>query len=482
MLLPLLPGCALAWGANHSQLRARAERLVAGDFTPPPWPSTPAVDECVHRASSPVSTDHLVVAMITSRKRHSVVAAHASTWMRGIRTLIVSDAAPTEPELQNSSTLTVAVLPEQRGCRGSDHYTTTIVIANHTYPGFAWMLFAEDDTFFSVDNVRHALGAFDHRVPLWFAAHGCMARYLPPTAAGAPLRPPPCLLGPLVGATMQVYRERYGRPMPTDAAGARSVEGLHGGPHAFLDVRAGRPASKTVNSSVGQSNCGGLGCIFSAGLIDSLAAAELTAPDCTQCHVGMADLQTSYCILFKSGVAPTGFPALTWGAVSHGILEGLVDGFPSCARSCGPSSASLGSLPAEPAVAGERRRGCLRRCAAVHGGLEWWSVHTRLYGKAWRNLPLEEIVAAQHDTVSELRALWKVPAVRLAHAARLCCFLVRRDLAQVQNGRVPWTRALPVRSVPIHMNPQPRLEVANRSRARSRGGAQLGGAAGACFA
>ena len=46
------------------------------------------------------------------------------------------------------------------------------------------MLFHEDDTFFNVDNLRHALGAYDYRVPLWLSGHGCTARYLPPTAAG----------------------------------------------------------------------------------------------------------------------------------------------------------------------------------------------------------------------------------------------------------------------------------------------------------
>ena len=69
----------------------------------------------------------------------------------------------------------------------------------------------------------------------------------------------------------------------------------------------------------------------------------------------------------------------------------------------------------------------------------------RLYAKTWRDLPLEKIVAAQHKVALEIEVLWSKRAVRRARAAHLCCFLVRRDLAQRPNGRVPWEHALPTK-------------------------------------
>ena len=52
---------------------------------------------------------------------------------------------------------------------------------------------------------------------------------------------------------------------------------LVGGPHYWKRATHEQPRELRL------TNCGGLGCIFSRGFLDTLTPAELTAPDCRQC-------------------------------------------------------------------------------------------------------------------------------------------------------------------------------------------------------
>ena len=267
----------------------------------------------------------------------------------------------------------------------------------------------------------HALSPFEPSMPLWFTAHGCTARWMPAPSgligdqrrhrltSLAPIAP--CVAGSNVLQRARALCRQQGERCEPGSF----VQALDGGPYIWAE-------DHTSSRTLRQANCGGLGCVFSRGLLDRVAARDVTAPDCRQCSPGMADLQLSYCLFFQSGYAPTGLPGFSWGETSQETLELVVERFPACVKACGHAAA---------AAAGA----CLAACATKYGMRDWISLHMRFRGRTWRDTPLASIIRAQH--AASLQAQPSLALTRRRALRGLCCRLVHGGLEQCTNGCVP---------------------------------------------
>ena len=201
------------------------------------------------------------------------------------------------------------------------------------------------------------------------------------------------------------------------------VQALDGGPYIWAQAH-------TSPRTLRPANCGGLGCVFSRGLLDRVAPQDVTAPDCRQCSRGMADLQLSYCLFFQSGYAPTGLPGFSWGEASQEALDLILERFPACAKACGPAAAA-----AATAVTTAAAGACLAACATKFGMRDWISLHVRFRGRTWHGAPLASIIRAQHAASQQAQP--SLALTRRRAVSGMCCRLVHGGLEQCTNGCVP---------------------------------------------
>lgn len=371
--------------------------------------------ECVARARQPsVSLDSLVVVLMVTAARSALVAAHVRTWLSSVRALLVSDRHVDEQwGLVNTSRRRVVVLPS-RGCRNSDLYSTAMALGNATFPDYEWMLFTEDDTVFVLHNVLRFLSLFDAAEPVWLSAHGCEASY----------RPLGCVR---TTASSRLLANNLSRTWP-DRPRLQTLDA----PYVVIDQHGRRVSRKTDSPpSYGvTSNCGGLGCIFSRGLLHSLRPEALRRPQCTQCAVGHADIQASHCLFTASGVGPYGVPAFSWGRGAQQAHTALLGAFPACAAPC-----------ATPR--------CVLRCAESTGIFGVFSMHLRSqWGKSFGRGALPATVEDVHKAservgaaLARAEALGAIDASADKARRRVCCHLVTADLPMCENGCTPWRNA-----------------------------------------
>lgn len=190
---------------------------------------------------------------------------------------------------------------------------------------------------------------------------------------------------------------------------------LTGGPH-YWTHRATQGDPRVLRLT----NCGGLGCIFSRGFVNTLSYEELAAPDCRECTPGMADQQLSYCLFFKSGIAPIGLPGISWGEQSQHLLDILLLNFTRCETRC---------------AGGIGQQACGSACSAQFRVGDWLAIHMRWKGRAWRGLPLAQLIQMQHAVEQRVRTSLAMSSGEAVH--NLCCALVHKRLKQCTNGCLP---------------------------------------------
>ena len=82
---------------------------------------------------------------------------------------------------------------------------------------------------------------------------------------------------------------------------------------------------KTFGSEVGQSYCGGTGCVFSRGYLARLPSAEIfrNKTQCQGCTRGQQDVALSRCLFHHNpaAVAPIGIPGFFWGRPGERLVE-----------------------------------------------------------------------------------------------------------------------------------------------------------------
>jgi hypothetical protein len=145
----------------------------------------------------------------------------------------------------------------------------------------------EDDTVFLIHSIARVTALYDPNAPIWLSAHGCEATYLPQ--------------GCLRENEQSMARECSRRGLPPRTCKKtlnRMLQRgslLHGrlqtmrGPAYTLIDQHGRRTAAHANGTAGvTSNCGGLGCVFSRGLLHSLPSDAMTGKGCSECRIGFA--------------------------------------------------------------------------------------------------------------------------------------------------------------------------------------------------
>ena len=332
------------------------------ESTPPSLLTKPQAQAQCLRRHARNKKPTIVVCIITSANRHNAVIAQLQSSLKKTHVLVITDS----PFHYSAPNVKVVLMPDDT-CWGSTHYSAALSLTFNTFASlkFDWILFMEDDTFVHMDNLRRGLRSWDPDVALWITAHGCEAKYV---QSGSP---PPCLHSSVHDHyCSQRGRGRLSAPAPFCSGDIQ----YRNSPTSFLQKNSGHNFMKWVNgSALVQSNCGGLACVFSRGLFQSVNHTFLNSELCANCMKGMADFQLSYCLIASSGITPIGVPGLSWGNSSKNMMEALVYALPSCVATC-------------------TKDDCRRSCVTSLGVTEIWTVHLRHEKKTWRELALDQLI------------------------------------------------------------------------------------------
>ena len=407
--------------------------------------------------------DDIVLAIMTTEKRHGLIEMLRETWLRDAKALLLTDA----PGLAETPRQKVRIWRGHPNCGAADRGGPTIAIANETFwpEGYKWIIHVDDDVLVNVPNLARFLSAYNADIPLWFSAHGCDASYV-----SAARSDPPCVAQHAprgcIGCHGRRDGLRNGLRRACEAAGsAFSTRDAEYGPSALATALAtadGRHAAKvgqgwrggcgaypdqqglkTFGAEVGQSYCGGTGCVFSRGYLASFPYSEIfrNKTSCQGCTRGQQDVALSRCLFHHNpaAVAPIGIPGFFWGRPGERLVEQWLTHYPDCLKSVGPGGPS------------RELGGCVRR----HGLMEWFTMHLQVRGAfttLYRNLtpavwastfrngknavPVPELLQRTHAVA--VSAEPHAQAQRAAWASRLCCGLLRRDIVQCNLGCTPW--------------------------------------------
>ena len=241
----------------------------------------------------------------------------------------------------------------------------------------------DDDVLVHVPNLARFLSAFDADLPLWFSAHGCDASYVPsgssvpPCVAQSPPRGCIGCDGVHTASGLRKACEAAGSPFVTrDQEYASHMQMTADGRHAMKIGKgwrggcAARPwqqGLRTFGAEVGQSYCGGTGCVFSRGYLGAFPHAEIfrNRTACQGCTRGQQDVALSRCLFHHNplGIAPIGIPGFFWGRPGERLVEQWLDEVPRCLQK------DRNGRPG-----GEREGTCVRR----HGMMEWFTMHLQV--------------------------------------------------------------------------------------------------------
>ena len=150
-----------------------------------------------------------------------------------------------------------------------------------------------------------------------------------------------------------------------DAHAMKIGKGWRGG----CAARPWQQGLRTFGAEVGQSYCGGTGCVFSRGYLGAFPHAEIfrNRTACQGCTRGQQDVALSRCLFHHNplGIAPIGIPGFFWGRPGERLVEQWLDEVPRCLQKV------RNGRPG-----GEREGTCVRR----HGMMEWFTMHMQVRG------------------------------------------------------------------------------------------------------
>ena len=318
----------------------------------------------------------------------------------------------------------------------------------------------DDDVLVHVPNLARFLSAFDADLPLWFSAHGCDASYVPSGSSVPPCvaqSPPRGCIGcdgvhtasglrkacEAAGSPFVTRDQEYASHMQMSADGRHAMKigkGWRGG----CAARPWQQGLRTFGAEVGQSYCGGTGCVFSRGYLGAFPHAEIfrNRTACQGCTRGQQDVALSRCLFHHNplGIAPIGIPGFFWGRPGERLVEQWLDEVPRCLQK------DRNGRPG-----GEREGTCVRR----HGMMEWFTMHLQVRGAfttlyknltpaVWastfrhgdRAVPVPNLLRRSYQLATSLEHA--AQAQRRAWASRLCCGLMRQDIVQCNLGCAPW--------------------------------------------
>lgn len=175
-------------------------------------------------------------------------------------------------------------------------------------PSHASSCLPDDDVIVNTANLARFLSAFDEDLPLWFSAHGCDPSYMPRHAVQPPCvaqhAPRGCIgctgrrndghRGALSDGLRAACREAHSEFVTAHDPSAQSRKGWRGGCAALPDVQGLR----SFGAEVGQSYCGGTGCVFSRGYLKHFPPSEIfrNRTACQGCTRGQQDVLLSRCL------------------------------------------------------------------------------------------------------------------------------------------------------------------------------------------
>ena len=428
--------------------------------------------ECVGRTRhEPTIPDDIVLAIMTTQKRHGLIEMLRETWLKDAKALLLTDA----PGLAETPQQRVRIWRGHPDCGAADRGGPTIHFANTSFwPDYKWLLHVDDDVLVHTPNLARFLSAFDPDLPLWFSAHGCDPSYVPMGKMTPPCvaqhAPRGCLacngrLGGLRDGLRSACRSVRSDFVPRrDVAVQQSkTRKAWRGECAALPAQQGL---KTFGSEVGQSYCGGTGCVFSRGWLRSFPAPELfrNRTQCQGCTRGQQDVSLSGCLFHHNpaAIAPIGIPGFFGGRAGERLIEQMLHYYPECAE-----DAAILMRSGEPHEYSPRQRADLRlleaTCVRRHGLMEWFTLHlqvhtashlqvrgafTTLYRNltpaVWhssfrhheRGVPVPKLL--QQTYALATRTEPAAGAQQPQWAARLCCGLLRRNIVPCNLGCTPW--------------------------------------------
>lgn len=492
-LASLLCGVAVGYAGMHLLLRAdghgaspgRPIRLrQAGSLalrpqqlsppppapTPPPTPlpepalaedrNTSLFGECVARvAAGDTSPDDIVLAVLTTHKRHDLIHELRKHWLRDVKALLLTD----RPGLSETERHKVVVYEGDPNCGAADRGAPALYHANRSWWGeYKWIIMVDDDVIVSTENLAAFLSAYEPEMPLWFSAHGCVPEYVPAGRTdeqwphGAPCvarRAPSGMARELGrGRGLKELCEQRG-----DTYIERDEHGYRGGCGAVQGVEG----LKTFGAEPGQSYCGGTGCVFSVGFFRSFPPTEVFRKHtmCQGCTRGQQDVALSRCLFHHhpAATAPIGVTGFFWGRPADRLVEQMLKFYPECAEGGSPL--------------GMRRQRCVRQ----QGLLDWFSAHLQIRGAfttlyqnltpaTWAGMFRHDAHMLVNDMLRSTHAHYEETAPlrarqRLAWATRTCCALVHRALVGCSFG-----------CAPFRMRPMPRCHADAAALARLHGG------------
>ena len=430
---------------------------------PPPAPAPTSLHgECVGRVTGTMRTlpDDIVLAIMTTEKRHGLIEMLRRSWLRDAKALLLTDA----PGLAETDKQKVVIWRGHPDCGAADRGGPTIAIANTSFWGsYKWILHVDDDVLVNTANLARFLSAFDPDVPLWFSAHGCDPSYVARNSSR-----PPCV-------ALLAARGCVGCSGRRSRLGGNAVGGLGGGLRAactaagseFVPAQSALTSRKpwrgscagvpgvqglrTFGAEVGQSYCGGTGCVFSRGYLRTFPHAEIfrNGTACQGCTRGQQDVLLSRCLFHHNpnAIAPIGIPGFFWGRPGERLVEQMLVEYPACIARADATAGAADGPRGRPA----RQRLCVRR----HGLMEWFTLHLQVRGafttlykelvpKLWQStfrhgqnaLPVPTLLQQSHDLERRVRP--HADAQLAAWASRVCCGLLRRAFVPCNLGCTPW--------------------------------------------
>jgi hypothetical protein len=111
--------------------------------SPPPGPAGGLHAECVDRSTgAPTVPDDIVLAIMTTEKRHGLIQMLRETWLKDAKALFLTDA----PGLPEAPKQRVRVWRGHPDCGAADRGGPTIALANESFWGdYKWIIHVDDD-------------------------------------------------------------------------------------------------------------------------------------------------------------------------------------------------------------------------------------------------------------------------------------------------------------------------------------------------
>ena len=164
---PLATAAAPALTAGLDS-EAEQRSPASADLYPPPSPPM-ALDansslfaECVERVEEgSTSPDDIVLAVLTTVKRHDLIQTLRGHWLRDVKALLLTDA----PGLSETAKHKVVVWQGDPNCGAADRGAPALYYANLTWWGeYKWIIMVDDDVLVSTENLAAFLSMRGQRL------------------------------------------------------------------------------------------------------------------------------------------------------------------------------------------------------------------------------------------------------------------------------------------------------------------------------